>query len=72
VYVNAVGAMGDLRFTGRSRSVDGGGAVLAEAASDAETLLVAPVGMSGADDDCVDYLRQLPQDLKVVRERVAD
>jgi len=71
LYVNAVGAMGDLRFTGRSRSVDAGGAVLAEAASDEETLLVAPVGTAGADDDRVDYLRQLPADLKVVAERVA-
>lgn len=71
VYVNAVGAIGDLRLTGRSRSVDAGGAVLAEAASDKETLLVAPVGTAGADDDRVDYLRQLPHDLKVVREWVA-
>ena len=71
VYANAVGAVGELRLTGRSRSVDAGGAVLAEAASDEETLLVAPVGTAGADDDRVDYLRQLPRDLRVVREPVA-
>ncbi len=63
--------MGDLRLIGRSRSIDAEGAVLAEADADEETLLVAAVGTAGADDDRVDYLRQLRSDLKVVRERVA-
>ena len=45
---NAVGTIGDLRLVGRSRSVDSAGTVLAEAASDEETLLVAPVGTGRA------------------------
>ena len=69
VYANAVGSIGDLRFVGRSRSVDAAGAILAEAASDEETLLVVPVGTLGTDDERVDYLRQLPHDLDVVGER---
>jgi predicted amidohydrolase len=72
LYANAVGASGDLRLIGRSRSIDAGGVVLAEAASDEETLLVVPVGTAGANDERVDYLRHLPHDLKVVGERVSD
>jgi predicted amidohydrolase len=65
LYANAVGAVGDLRFVGHSRSVDAAGTVLAEAAS-VEEALVAPVGEAGADDERVDYLRHLPQELAVV------
>jgi len=42
---------------------------VAEAASDEEALLVAPVGTLGTDDERVDYLRQLPHDLGVVGAR---
>jgi predicted amidohydrolase len=51
---------------GHSRSVDAAGAILAEAASEEETLLVVPIGTAGARDERVDYLRQLPHDLDVV------
>jgi (R)-amidase len=69
LYANAVGAVGDLRFVGHSRSVDAAGRVLAEAASGEEALLVAPVGEAGADDERVDYLRHLPQNLPVAGAR---
>jgi predicted amidohydrolase len=66
LYANAVGAAGGLRFVGHSRSVDATGTVLAEAPSGQEVLLVAPVGISGADDERVDYLRHLPTPVPVV------
>jgi hypothetical protein len=43
--------------------------VLAEAASDEETLLMAPVGTAGAGDERIDYLRHLPRALTVVGAR---
>jgi len=43
LYANGVGAIGGLRLVGGSRSVDASGAVLAEAGSDGESLLVVPV-----------------------------
>jgi (R)-amidase len=43
LYANGVGAIGGLRLVGGSRSVDALGAVLAEAGSDEEALLVVPV-----------------------------
>ena len=43
LYTNGVGAIGGLQLVGGSRSVDASGAVLAEAGSDAEALLVVPV-----------------------------
>ena len=66
LYANAVGSVGALRFVGHSRSVDAAGAILAQAASEEETLLVAPIGTAGAQDERIDYLRQLPHDLDVV------
>jgi predicted amidohydrolase len=68
LYANAVGAVGGLRFVGHSRSVDGAGTVLAEAATDEEALLVTPVGTAEVGDERVDYLRHLPHDLAVVRD----
>jgi (R)-amidase len=70
LYANAVGAVGDLLLVGRSRSVGTDGAVLAEAASDVEALLVAPVGPGGVGDGRVDYLRHLPGNLTVERDPV--
>ncbi len=66
VYANMVGETSELRFVGGSRSVDSGGAILAEAAHDREELLLAPVGDAGVDDERVDYLRHLPADVPVV------
>lgn len=43
LYANGVGAIGGFRLVGGSRSVDAFGAVLAEAGSDEEALLVVPV-----------------------------
>lgn len=43
LYANGVGEIGGFRLVGGSRSVDSSGAVLAEAGSDAEALLVVPV-----------------------------
>ena len=43
LYTNGVGAIGGLLLVGGSRSVDASGAVLAEAASNEESLLVVPV-----------------------------
>jgi predicted amidohydrolase len=65
LYANAVGTVGGLHLVGHSRSIDATGTVLAEAASDEETLLVAPVGRPGTDDERVDYLRHLPRELGV-------
>jgi hypothetical protein len=67
LYVNAVGTLGGNRFVGRSRSVGTGGEVLG-AAGEGEELLVAAVGRSGPVLEEVDYLRQLPAPLPVVRE----
>jgi predicted amidohydrolase len=67
LYANAVGTIGGLRLIGGSRSVDAAGAVLAEAGLDEETLLVAAIGTPGDGDERVDYLRQLPQNLRVER-----
>jgi len=67
LYANAVGTIGGLRLVGCSRSVDASGAVLAEAGTDAEVLLVAPVGTAGTGDERVDYIRNLPQNLNVER-----
>ena len=69
LYANAVGTIGDLHLVGHSRSVDATGTVLAEAASDEETLLMAPVGTAGAGDERIDYLRHLPRALTVVGAR---
>jgi predicted amidohydrolase len=66
LYANAVGTVGGLHLAGHSRSIDAAGTVLAEAASDEETLLVAPVGRAGTNDARVDYLRHLPHNLAVV------
>jgi predicted amidohydrolase len=65
LYVNAVGVVRSHTFVGRSRSVDAAGEVLA-AAGTGEELLVAPVGEPGAASEHVDYLRQLPEPLRVV------
>ncbi len=43
LYANGVGDIGGFRLVGGSRSVDAGGAVLAEAGSGDELLLVVPV-----------------------------
>jgi (R)-amidase len=43
LYANGVGAIGGFQLVGGSRSVDALGAVLAEAGSDEEALLVVPV-----------------------------
>lgn len=43
LYANGIGMIGGFRLVGGSRSVDASGAVLAEAGSDVETLLVVPV-----------------------------
>ena len=43
LHANGVGAIGGLRLVGGSRSVDASGAVLVEAGSDEEALLVVPV-----------------------------
>lgn len=66
LYANAVGSVRKLQFVGHSRSVDASGAVLAEAPSDEERLLVAPIGAVGGIDEDLDYLRQLPGELPVV------
>jgi (R)-amidase len=65
LYANAVGTIGGVRFVGRSRSVGAAGEVLAEA-GDEETLLLAPVGAAGVEDESLDYLAQLPESLPVV------
>jgi (R)-amidase len=65
LYTNAVGTIGGLHFVGLSRSVGPAGEVLAEAGAE-ESLLLAPVGRAGADDESLDYLSQLPEPLPVV------
>jgi predicted amidohydrolase len=50
---------------GGSRSIGPGGDVLAEAAHAREEVLLAPVAPAGADDERVDYVRQLPGDIPV-------
>jgi (R)-amidase len=47
LYANGVGAIGGLLLVGGSRSVDASGAVLADAGSDGESLLVVPVAQGG-------------------------
>ncbi|HEV3407651.1 MAG TPA: nitrilase-related carbon-nitrogen hydrolase, partial [Gaiellaceae bacterium] len=66
LYANLVGSSGPLRFVGGSRSIGPGGDVLTEAAHTREEVLVASVAPAGADDERVDYVRQLPQDVPVV------
>ncbi len=66
LYANLVGSSGDLRFVGGSRSVGSGGEVLADAPHAGEEVLVVPVAPAGAEDERVDYLRQLPRELPVV------
>jgi predicted amidohydrolase len=65
LYVNAVGTTGGFRFVGCSRSVAADGEVLADTGGDS-SLLIAPVGASGARDEAIDYLKQLPRALPVV------
>jgi predicted amidohydrolase len=65
LYANLVGSSEPLRFVGGSRSIGSGGDVLAEAAHAREEVLVAPVAPTGADDERVDYVRQLPGDIPV-------
>jgi predicted amidohydrolase len=65
LYANLVGSSGPLRFVGGSRSIGSGGDVLAEAAHANEEVLVVPVAPAGADDERVDYVRQLPGDIPV-------
>ena len=66
LYANATGAVRRLEFVGLSRSVAADGTVLAQAGA-GEELVVAPVGAHGPVDESVDYLRQLPERLPVVR-----
>jgi (R)-amidase len=66
LYVNGVGSPGGLQLVGHSRSIDAGGAILGETASNGSMLLVAPIGAAGPTDDRIDYLRDLPTEVRIL------
>jgi predicted amidohydrolase len=56
LYINRVGDQDGISFAGSSMAIDSEGGVLADAASDAEHLLVADVGDAGRRDERTRYL----------------
>jgi len=65
LYVNRAGCEGGLEFVGGTRALAADGSVVAEVRGHGEAELSTEVAEPGTDDERLDYLAQIPRELKV-------
>lgn len=65
LYVNRVGRAGALEFVGGTRALRADGTIQVGAEGRGEVELDTDVGAPGTDDDRLDYVAQLPRELRV-------
>lgn len=65
LYVNRAGSEGGLEFVGGTRALRADGTVVAEVERRGEAELSTEVAEPGTDDERLDYLAQIPRELKV-------
>jgi predicted amidohydrolase len=65
LYVNRAGSEGGLEFVGGTRAVLADGTIAAAVEGRGEAELSVEVADPGTDDERLDYLAQIPRELKV-------